>query len=209
MTGSARARANTIMAAKRQRWVGLALALALLGGLLVVETAHAHATYVRSEPGAGAVIATAPARVEIWFAQDMFRRRGENWIKVTGPTGGAVHVGEATIDDDDRRHLTVDLMPDLPPGEYRVAWRTLSAEDGDAAEDTFTFTIDPQAEVTSTPMLAVTPTPIVQVTATAPAVTFSPTPTPAPARGVGCGGALAPAVGLVALGLGVQRRRRP
>ena len=196
------------MATKPRLPILLASCLVLVG----VGVAYAHADYARSAPGAGAVVAEAPARVDVWFTQDMFRRQGENWLRVAGPDGAEVTAGEAVIDDDDRRHLGVELLPDLPAGEYTVTWRTLSAEDGDDAEDTFTFTVNPQAQVTSTPMLADEGAP----TPTAPAGSITETPAPtatalrspnAPPSG-GCGQGLLPAVGLVLAGLTLHRRRR-
>jgi methionine-rich copper-binding protein CopC len=103
-------------------------------------------------------VAAPPERVEIWFTQELFRRAGENWIRVFGPGERPSHVGEAQIDDDDRTHLWVMLEPGLESGQYRVEWRSLSAEDGDTDQGNFHFTLDPQAGVTSTPMPAHTPT---------------------------------------------------
>jgi methionine-rich copper-binding protein CopC len=188
--------------AARLNVVVLTAVLALLLGLAPSGLARAHAGYVRSEPGAEAIVATPPAQVEIWFSQDMFRRQGENWIRVTGPDGAEVHAGEAVIDDDDRRHLTVPLQPALPPGEYTVAWRTLSAEDGDDEEGSFAFALDPAAQATSTPMSAASATPPPAASATPAAL---PTPTAAAAGGAGCGAALAPVAGLV-LAVGLRRR---
>lgn len=180
--------------------------LALLAALLLVSAARAHAEYARSEPGAGAVVAVAPTRVDIWFTQDLFKREGENWIRVTGPGGDEVQTGEALVDDDDRRHMSVALQAELPPGEYTVAFRTLSIDDGDDFEGSFNFTLDPQAQTTSTPMSAA-PTPT-DLPATPTPVAAAPTPTPAPAAGLGCGASLAPLVGLVGLGLGAHWKRR-
>jgi len=188
------------------RALALGLALAAGGALLLAGVVYAHSAYARSEPGAGAVVATAPTQVVIWFAQDMFRRAGENGITVLGPDGAAVQVGDAAINDDDRRVLTVPLAGGLAPGVYTVNWHTLSAEDGDPAEGSFTFTFDPAAAVTSTPMQAeATPTDLPGATATVAAV---PSATPAPPGFQICGVTLAPAVGLVALGLGTRRRRK-
>jgi hypothetical protein len=91
-------------------------------------------------------------RVEICFTQELFRRQGENRIEVFDAVDRPVHAGEAQVDNDNRSHLSVELLPDLPPGTYRVVWHSLSAEDGDNDEGEFSFTYDPQAEVTSTPM---------------------------------------------------------
>jgi copper resistance protein C len=187
---------------KRRFWPTF---LAALVALAAARSAWAHAGYVRSAPGENAVVAEAPAQVEIWVSQDLFRRQGENWIRVTGPDGAEAHAGEAVIDDDDRRHMTVALAAGLPAGEYTVAWRTLSAEDGDNDEGSFTFTVDPQAQETSTPMSAITPTVVPQSTGTAAAAM---TPTPADRR-TGCGFGLAPAMGLMAAaGWGALAGRR-
>jgi hypothetical protein len=148
--------------------------------------------------------------VDVWFAQDMFRRQGENWLHVASPDGAEVTAGEAVIDDDDRRHMSVELLPGLPSGEYTVTWHTLSAEDGDDDEDTFTFLVDPEADVTSTPMQpedAGLPSPTAPLTGLI-TETPAPTATPAAPSSSGCGPGLVPAAGLVLAGLGFNRRRR-
>jgi methionine-rich copper-binding protein CopC len=178
------------------------LAAALIIG---VGLASAHAGYARSEPGAGAVVAEAPARVQVWFTQDMFRRAGANWLHVTGPDGSEVTAGDAAIDDDDRRHMWVELQPNLPPGEYTVTWHTLSSEDSDEEEGTFTFRVDPEAVATSTPMQpdeAALPSP------TAPSSAAPPTATQAPPATSGCALGLWPAAGLLLAGLTLPRRKR-
>jgi hypothetical protein len=134
----------------------------------------------------------------------MFRRQGENWIRVSGPDGAEVQSGEAAIDDDDRRHMSVALISDLEPGGYTVTWRTLSSEDGDSEEGTFSFTFDPQAQTTSTPMQSATATsPPLTRTPVAP----QPNPTEPSATGVGCAAGLAPAIGLAVLTAGSRRRK--
>jgi methionine-rich copper-binding protein CopC len=172
----------------------------ILLGLLLVQNVFAHARYERSQPGEGAIVAVAPGRVEIWFSQELFRRQGENWIRIFGPDGAAVHSGQAKIDDDDRSHMWVDLQQGLTAGEYRVNWRNLSAEDGDTDEGAFTFTVDPQAEATSTPMLANRE--LAVATATTPPLASPTVAAQAPeddSAGSGCFPGLLPLVGLVAL----------
>ncbi|MFN2224609.1 MAG: copper resistance protein CopC [Candidatus Promineifilaceae bacterium] len=130
----------------------------LLFSLLLATTVFAHAGYVRSVPGADAIVAVAPERVEIWFNEELFRLEGENWIQVVGPDRADVTSDEAQIDDDDRSHIWVDLQEGLAAGAYQVTYHTLSADDGDSSEGEFGFTLDPQAQVTSTPMPAETTT---------------------------------------------------
>ena len=191
-----------------------AIPLAAAFLLPVVVGAEAHARFVRSEPGQGAVVSIEPKRVDIWFAQDLFRRQGENWILVLGPRGSEVQSGETKIDDDDRQHLWVELMSPLESGEYIVEWRNLSAEDGDTAGGDFSFTLDPQAEVTSTPMLDETETPIPTATPASTATLAAATPIlentaqPATQDTNGCSLGLTPAFALAVLSFGLRKRRR-
>lgn len=150
--------------------------LLIVGGLLFVETAYAHAAYVRSSPGADAIIAAPPSRVDIWFAQELFRRKGENTITVTSPDGTIVSTSDTIIDDDDRTHIWVDLLPDMPPGKYLVEWKNVSLEDGHPSEGSFNFIIDPLEKVTSTPMESVTMADSLPPQATQPNVTPQPPP---------------------------------
>jgi len=202
----------TSQAALMRRWARASMATRLrllvigAGCLMLAGVVYAHADYARSEPGAGAVVAEAPSRVDVWFTQDLFRRQGENWLRVTGPDGSEVTAGEAVIDDDDRRHMSVELLPGLPAGEYTVAWRSLSSEDGDDAEGAFTFLVDPDAQATSTPMLSEAALPSPTSPPAEATSTVAPTPTPAPSGG--CGQGLLPVAGLVLAGLGLGRRWR-
>ena len=105
------------------------------------------------------------------------------------------------------------MQSPLAPGEYRVEWRNLSAEDGDTDEGDFMFVLDPQAKVTSTPMLEETETPFPAASAAATAaVTAAPTleniDEPLSDDTGGCSLGLTPAFALVALGFGLTRRRR-
>ena len=186
----------------------LAIFLAFAGGLLFMETALAHAAYLRSNPGADAIIATSPPRVEIWFKQEVFRRAGENVISVMNAQGQPVSMGETTVDDDDRKHIWVELQPSLPAGIYTVKWKNTSLEDGHPSDGSFAFTIDPQAKVTSTPMGKVAPTALSQPTETenAPAQASPTAPAkPAPVNGP-CAASLVPTLGLV--GFVLLRRQR-
>jgi len=124
-------------------------AVAILGWFAAApRTAEAHAEYERSLPAAGAVVRAAPEVVEIWFTQELFRREGANTITVEGEAG-PVDAGAPVLDDADRTHLSVQPASELPPGEYTVRWTSLSAVDGDSAEGTFTFTVDPTAPETA------------------------------------------------------------
>ena len=185
----------------------LLIGILIAGGLLFTETAHAHSAYVHSNPGADAVIATSPAKVEIWFSQELFRRKGENVIHVSGPDGREVSSSETQIDDDDRTHIGVELNPNLPAGKYLVEWKNISVEDGHSTEGSFNFSIDSQAAVTSTPMGESNALPTLTNTPL-PASTPQPVPTEAPASTNNpCAGGLAPVAGLVFFDI-LHRRRK-
>ena len=185
----------------------LILGLLIIGGLLFVETAYAHSAYVRSNPGADAVIASAPAKVEIWFSQELFRRKGENIIQVSGPDGQEVSSGETQIDDEDRAHIWVELSPNLPAGKYLVEWKNISVEDGPSTEGSFSLSIDPQAAVTSAPMQESTDIPTLTNTPL-PESTPQPAPTEAPvSTNNPCAGGLAPVAVLVFFDI-LRRRRK-
>lgn len=193
------------------RIITKSIILSLLGGLLLVGTAYAHAAYLRSNPGAGALIAAPPERVEIWFKQELFRRKGENTITVTNADGRTVSVGDTVIDDDNRSHIWVALQPNLAPGVYSVAWKNLSFDDGHPAEGTFHFTIDPQAKETSTPMgEEAAPTSVETLSVTA---TSNPLPTETlpvkstPGAGLPCAASLIPLFVLGGLVLNRSRNR--
>jgi copper transport protein len=149
--------------------------------LLPVQVA-AHADLEQSNPPVGALLATSPPMVELWFTEELFRREGENTVEVYGPDGSRVDLGDAAIDDDDRTHMTVSLPPDLPPGSYTVRWRSLSASDGHSEEGEFTFTVDPNAPTAPThEHSAVTPPATGEpVMDTAPTATVLPEPAPTP-----------------------------
>jgi len=135
----------------------IALIFVLISGLLLTGAAYAHAEYLRSEPGDGALLAAPPARVEIWFTQELFRHKGDNTIQVFDPEGSAVQIGELQIDNDDRKYMWVELPSALKPGKYRVEWKNVSSEDGDSHKGSFNFTYDPQASMTHTPTESIPP----------------------------------------------------
>jgi methionine-rich copper-binding protein CopC len=118
-------------------------AVALLAGS---GEAIAHAEPDEIRPGDGAVVTTVPAQVEIVMSQELARREGGSDIDVIRPDGTEVTTEAARPDLVDRRRISVPLPAELPPGEYTVRWKTLSAEDGDPADGELTFTYDPNGQ---------------------------------------------------------------
>lgn len=191
-------------------WV---VVLALLSSYAITT---GHAEYDHSDPPAAAVLTTPPTTVRIWFTQELFRRDGMNALEVYGADGSRFDTGEPTIDDDDRKLLTVALTAPLPDGQYTVQWQATSAEDGHTAEGEFAFTVrssgatsvavDASASVTNT--LPATPT-VAAPTATtaAPPATVAPPATPTSGLPGNCAFGAAPIM-LFAVTLWGRRQRR-
>ncbi|PFG74895.1 copper resistance CopC family protein [Tepidiforma thermophila] len=186
------------------RW--LAAAAGGLAALGWFAAAFAHAEPERATPGDGAVLNTPPGEIVLVMTQEMARQAGANDIDVLDAQGNEVTREPAVIDPADRRRLSVRLPADLPPGEYVVRWKTLSAEDGDTATGELRFRVDPSAapergrELLKESMLGGGPTPAA-------------VPPPAVTGGAGeVGWVLVAAVGAVlfvfGLGAGVVFSRR-
>ena len=79
--------------------------------------------------------------------------------------------------DDDKRMVITDL-PELAPGSYEVQWTTVSAEDGELARGTWSFTVAVAVKSPGTPEPAATASASAAATASA---TLEPTASPTPA----------------------------
>lgn len=88
---------------------------------LAATSASAHAHLVRAVPGDGATVTTAPARVRLWFDENM---RSPAALVVTGPSGTRVDHGQAQVLDN-TASVRVEVMT---AGRYTVAFRVVSAD---------------------------------------------------------------------------------
>jgi hypothetical protein len=77
------------------------------------------------------------------MSQEMARQQGANDIEVFDSSGKKVTTVAAVIDNGNRARLSVPLPEGLAAGVYTVKWKTLSADDGDPADGTLSFTVDP------------------------------------------------------------------
>lgn len=119
--------------------IGLASAVVLVAMAGLATTASAHARYKNSTPGTAEVVQTSPAKLDLYFTQDIQKVSGAYEIQVERDRGASVTAAPAVIDDGDRSHLTVALKPNLGAGRYVVSWKNVSDDDGDPAEGAFSF----------------------------------------------------------------------
>lgn len=110
--------------------------------LIAASPVLAHASLVRAEPAPGALVLEAPQRVTLWFAEPVEPKFGD--IRVLDSDGSRVDKGDSAIYGVDTRAMSVSLQP-LGRGVYTVAWRNVSALDGHALRDTFTFAVGQMA----------------------------------------------------------------
>ena len=185
--------------------------LILLASQAQSPLALAHADLDRSDPAANAVLTTAPSQVQLWFTQELFRRKEQNRIEVYAADGNRYDQGDAVINDDDRTLLRVALQPELPSGIYTVRWNAVSSEDGHESAGEFIFTIATgdaaAAPVTAAATSTALPTPAATATLAPVATpTLAPTATQPPTTetGLSCFGL--PLL-LVVGALWVSRRR--
>jgi methionine-rich copper-binding protein CopC len=109
--------------------------------LLLPTLVSAHAEYESSTPAKDEVVTAAPAQIDVFFSQELFRQEGANFVRVFNELDEQVSQGDGIINDDNRRHITAILMPNLPEGRYVVEWQTLSDADGDDDSGAFCFYI--------------------------------------------------------------------
>ncbi len=107
----------------------LAAAILMLS-VVSAGTVSAHAEIDRSAPEADATVTGSPSQVEIWFSQEITE---DAKIEVADASGKSVIAADSRLDlyDPDRKHMTVELLPNLPDGVYTVSWTSVSEEDGD------------------------------------------------------------------------------
>jgi methionine-rich copper-binding protein CopC len=122
---------------KKLLFGGVAISVAAVV-VLTAQTVFAHSRPIRFDPPAGAVLASAPAKIDGWFTQPLRRDPNWNFLKVTNEQGTVVSTGEPILSAD-RKQMSVQLQSALPPGRYLVTWRTWDDNDGRIFGDCYAF----------------------------------------------------------------------
>ena len=134
--------------------------------LLVPAIAVGHAELDVPTPKDGATVEGTPPEVSGTYVQKI---NPDGSSLVLRDSSDKV-VARGGPDPDDVKRMVITDLPELAPGKYTVQWTTVSAEDGELARGTWSFTI-------VAPVATPTPTPTATASASA-AATSSPTPEP-------------------------------
>ena len=117
------------------------LAATLLFGAGV---ASAHDVLTGSDPADRATVETMPATVTLTFDQPV--QNLDAVLVVTGPNGNLFTAGPAAVDGN---NVSAPLSPAGPAGQYRIAYRIVSA-DGHPVTGQITFTLSAAGAGTAT-----------------------------------------------------------
>ena len=134
-----------ILPVLRSPWLRVALVLfAVLLPLYGAAVASAHAELVRSDPGAGQVLASPPSLIRLWYSETLEEQFLA--VTITGPAGTRVDQGkEPRLTGPDRRLVEMDAPP-LGQGTHTVRWRVVSSSDSHVITGLFKFHIGAPSE---------------------------------------------------------------
>lgn len=146
-----------------QRYLSASLVILLSLAFLffaTTGTASAHAKVLSATPAIGSTIATAPTTVTVETAENINPDPKLSNLFVYGPSGDLISQGNAKVSLNNPREMSIQLKLESG-GVYVVRWITVSAEDNEADEGAFVFTVKSSA-VAATPTTTgttTTPTP--------------------------------------------------
>ncbi len=115
------------------RLLALLAALLLCAVVAVPRPAAAHAALIGTEPAAGAVVATAPARLSLTFSEPVTPLV----LTLVRPDGESVPLASFRADG---RTVEIDPPPRLSPGTHALGWRVVS-QDGHPVAGSLLFSI--------------------------------------------------------------------
>jgi copper transport protein len=126
-----------------RRLLCLAVAITLLPG-----TAAAHATLLKSEPAAGAVLQTSPAEVRLRFNEEILPGMSSLILILSDGTERNLR----GANDAYNVHILTSPLPHLPPGGYAIKWSVISA-DGHPVSGSYSFFVGQPPAAPSTQAL--------------------------------------------------------
>jgi methionine-rich copper-binding protein CopC len=198
---------------RADRFAALLLASGLL--MLIAPAATlAHSELDKPTPADKSTVTTPVLQVSGTFTESIKQDGSKLLVKdATGAT-----IAQGGVDPGDDKVMSASPPDALASGAYTVEWTTISADDGDVARGTWTFTVAVAAtpSPTATPAASASAAPTVAPTPTA-APTSAPSPSPSGSGSDTSGGGsdviLPIVIALIVLGAGavylLSRRGRP
>jgi copper resistance protein C len=176
------------MISRRPRRSVAAVAFATLCLFVVPGLALAHAELDTVTPADKSTVEGTPAKIVMTFTEKLDPAKSS--ITLVN-SGGAIIEGTSSVPSGgDGKEMDFAVNGELQPGAFTIRWTTASAEDGDIARGTTTFTVaapPPSASPSEAPTASASPTPDASAApSTAPSVetssppSISPSPSPAP-----------------------------
>lgn len=148
---------------------GISLTFTVILALLLIAPAEAHATLVRSEPPAGALLTTAPKELVLEFSERL--DPSFSAVRLLNSNNQVVNAGPGVIDPAAPRVLRLALTA-LPKDSYTAVWKVRSTDDGHVTEGSLPFGVG----------VAVTTTALIPPLGAPDPATLPPTPLDSAAR---------------------------
>lgn len=141
--------------------------------LALPAAAAAHAELETVFPADGSTVTEAPTEIVMTFTEALNPAKSSI---VLAEVGNPPLFSGGKVSADDPKRMTL-AIPELGAGVYEIRWTSSSAEDGDIARGTTTFTYAPAPP---SPTDEASPSPSASPSASSASPTASPSPSPSP-----------------------------
>ncbi|MDQ3877440.1 MAG: copper resistance protein CopC [Actinomycetota bacterium] len=120
----------------RKHWLALALTAVIA---LVPTAAFSHAELDTSTPGAGSTVASVPSQTTLSFTEEP---AASSVIQVFDGCHKDVNSGQNVSG----KTITVTLAESAQPGDWKVTWKSISADDAHAERGSYSFAVSGKAD---------------------------------------------------------------
>ncbi|KQL40259.1 hypothetical protein AN960_07250 [Bacillus sp. FJAT-25509] len=108
------------------RVIGFSFLLLLIAATLFPSLASAHAYIIKSTPSENQVFVNSPQRIQIKFDESV--QSAFHSLQVLDESGNRVDLQNGKINKQNHSILEGNLKPNLPDGNYHIAWKVISSD---------------------------------------------------------------------------------
>lgn len=119
-----------------KHWLVLAVGAVIA---LYPSLAYPHAELDTSNPAAGSTVASVPSQTTLSFTEEP---AAESVIKIFDGCNKNVNAGQTVSG----KAITVTLADSAQPGDWKVNWKSISADDGHVEHGNYAFTVSGKAD---------------------------------------------------------------